>query len=228
MRKYLLASAVLACAVPAYAADVNAQAATPVKAAPVACSPTTPMSCSGFYLGGNIAGSGSNLDVLQEGIGNSLLSGGGAFGADAGYRFWNGTYYFGAEVFGDFSELSLGPGLGYKASYLFGEVAKFGMGFPGLFGQAGAGSTTPSQSPTPITVPAGLASALLSPYVQVGAVERPWGVGWAVGAGADFVLAARWNLDLSYLNVQYNNAAINPNVSQQSENIFKVSLNFHL
>jgi len=228
MRRLIFAAALLA--TPAYAADVNAQTApaTPTKAPYTAPAPCTVSSCSGFYIGGNIAGSGSSLDVLNEGIGNSLLSGGGAFGADVGYRFWNGTYYFGAEVFGDYSELSLGPGLGYQSSYLFGEVAKFGLAFPGLFGQSGAASTTGSQSPVPVTVPAGLASALIAPYLQVGGVERPWGVGWAVGAGAEFVLAAHWNLDLSYLNVQYNNATINPIVSEQSENIFKISLNYHL
>lgn len=224
IRKSIIAAiSLFFAATTAHAADVGVP--IPVKATAPAAPNCTVTGCSGWYIGGNIIGTGSNLDIIGSGINGSVFSGGGALGLDAGYQFWNGQFFFAGEVFGDYDVLSHGVGSGNQNSYLFGQVAKFGIGLSGLFGGAGGASTTPSQSPVPITVPAQLASSLISPYVQFGAVERPWGVGWATGAGADFVIAAGWNLDISYLYVQYNNASINPITTEQNENLIKLSLN---
>ncbi len=228
MRKLLLQAGVALAVANLIVASAPA-ADLPVKAFAFPTSQCTALACSGFYVGGTLIGAGSNMDVLGNGINGSVFAAGGAIGLDAGYQFWNGNYFFAFEVFGAYDVAKneqVAPGMGNQSRWIFGQVAKLGVGLQGLLGAptqvAGA---TPSQGVTPIGIPASLANSLLSPYVQVGAVERPWGTGWATGAGADFIIANGWNLDLSYLYVKYDNAQVNPIQSQQSENLLKLSLN---
>ena len=57
--------------------------------------------------------------------------------------------------------------------------------------------------------------------------DRPWGAGFASGAGVQALLAANWTLSADYIHVNYNNANINPNLSQQTEDMVKVSVDRH-
>ena len=50
---------------------------------------------------------------------------------------------------------------------------------------------------------------------------NPGANGWGGGAGADFVLAKSWNLDLSYLYVDYKNPVL------KNENLLTLGLNYH-
>src|SRR5262249_29833108 len=93
-RKHGIASlcvlmALLALADRALAADMPAKAAAAQPAQP-SC---TPQVCSGFYIGGNLIGVGSNIDVLGSGINNSVFAGGAMLGANLGYQFWNGRMF---------------------------------------------------------------------------------------------------------------------------------------
>src|SRR5207302_544739 len=98
----------------------------------------------------------------------------------------------------------------------------------GIPGQAGSG--TPSQGPL-----GGLAlipgTALLSPYVTVGGAWRSRGQGWVTGAGTEFILAKGWNLDVSYMHINYNTGPtdatlVSGAVVQQAgtENLVQVAL----
>ena len=223
MRVFLTALTLAFCLSSAQAADVGAPV-IPVKAKVVAPTPTY---WSGFYVGGNLIGLGASLTDISAGIPASAFSSGGGLGIDIGGQFWTQQFFLGAEAFCDVTALSLGTGNGFSNTYMCGQVAKAGMGLDGLLGGAGVGVTAPSQSPVPLTVPAGLSTSLMAPYMAAGIVERPWGVGWAAGAGINYVLSAHWNLDMMYLNVNYNNANINPNVSERAENLVKLSARYH-
>lgn len=209
---------------PARAADLPIKAPSWV---PVS-SGCTQLQCSGWYGGFNIMGVGSNMDILGSGINGSVFAGGGSIGLQGGYQFWNGDFFFAAEAFGDYT-VNGNPviaGTGSQPRYVFGQLAKFGGKLSALFGASTTpGTTTPTQGTTPIAIPSSLSAALISPYVQFGAVERPWGSGWATGAGAEFVIASGWNLDLSYLYVKYANPNLNLVQSEASENLIKLSLN---
>lgn len=181
---------------PLLAADVN-----PIKA------PIQPVvnSSSGWYVGGNVmatmgsSGSANDFSSLQTG---------GAVGGQIGYQYWLGSIFAAGEIFGDVDMLNRGPGLGYATTAKVGEIAKIGYGLGGLLGLAGKGVTAPSQSPVPVTAPAGLASSLSAPYAAFGAVESI-GVGhavagWAAGAGYESVLSQNWTLDVMGLYIDYN------------------------
>jgi opacity protein-like surface antigen len=218
-----------ALAMPVQAADMPT-VALPAKAAYRAPAPCTLTACSGFYVGGGLIGAGSNMDVLGSGIANSVFAGGGAIALDAGYQFWNGSYFFGLEGFGGYeiaNNSSLIPGAGNQNRYIFGELVKVGIGLNGLLGGVPTAPATPSQSPVPINIPDSIKNSLLSPYFTVGALERPWGTAWATGAGAEFVLAANWSLDLKYLHAVYgNNATVAPGQVQKTDNLLMLMAHY--
>ena len=212
MKRTLLTLAIALLATTAFAADLPAQTIPfPTKAPASGCTTTN---CSGWELGVTLMGVGENLNVLGNGLQGSLFAGGGGLGLNAGYQFWNGQYYFAFEGFGTYDPTNNAAG----GKYLFGTMLQVGMGLQGLLG-APAAPTTPSQSPVALTVPAQLASALASPFLEVGPRWRPWGTGWASGAGFDFVLASGWNAKIAYDYAQYKGAVV------PSENIVRIELN---
>jgi len=223
-RAFFAAAVLAASALSASAADIPVKAPSWVPSS----SGCTQLQCSGWYAGFNIMGVGSNMDILGSGINGSVFAGGGSIGVQGGYQFWNGDFFFAAEAFGDYT-VNGNPviaGGGSQPRYVFGQIAKFGGKLSALFGAPTTpGGTTPTQGTAPIAIPSTLSAALISPYVQFGAVERPWGSGWATGAGAEFVIASGWNLDLSYLYVKYANPNLSLVQSEASENLIKLSLN---
>lgn len=219
MRKLIYALGGLLCSIlTASAADL------PLKA-PVLIDNCTFTSCSGWYVGGSLIGSGTSQDITGAGINPSVFSAGGMIGLDAGYQLWNGNLFAAVEVAAYYDVTGgLAVSAPARQRYMGLQLFKVGYGMSGLFGSPG--QTTPSQAPTTLTIPSALAAALLSPYAQVGAVERPWGTGWAVGAGMDFIVARGWNLDVSYLRVNYGAGdAVNPLQVVKSEDFVKLSLN---
>lgn len=184
--------------------------------------PCTMLTCSGWYAGVSIIGVGSNVDILGSGIRNSVFADGAALGLVGGYQVWEGNYFFAAEIGGAYQAAG-NPVLAGRdrPRWITWQLVKFGGLLSGLFS---GDQTTPTQTPDPITIPQKLAASLLSPYVQLGFVERPWGAGWATGAGAEFIIAPGWNADLSYLYVEYDGAAVNPAQHFNNENLIKLSV----
>lgn len=186
--------------------------------------PCTLQACSGFYVGVNVIGAGANTDLtIAPGFSSSVFSAGGMIGMQAGYQFWNGKWFIAAEAGIDYdvtNNIQVTAVTNSKRYFAF-QVVKLGTALFDLGGQ-----TSPTQAPVPISIPSSLASMLISPYVQTGAVERPWGTGWAYGAGADFIVGSGWNLDLSYLRVTYGGSpSINPVTIEKSENLIKIGFN---
>lgn len=203
-----------------FGAPVYAQ--TAAKAAPAAPDPCTQSSCTTWYVGGNLVNTGGNFDVIGSGL-SGLASNGLMFGGDLGAQFWNGQWFAAIEADAEY-ELTLNApnntGLGTGNSYALAGQVKLGYSLAELFGASTAGATVP-------TLPSALQNALISPYIAVGVWDRPWGAGLATGAGVQGLIAQDWTIDAEYLHVNYANATINPNVSEQTENLFMVGLNRH-
>lgn len=202
----------------ARAADLTDANGNPVAPA-VAQAACLPTDCSGFYVGGNLMGVATNANIIGNGINGSVAAGGQSLGVQAGYQFANGTWFWSAEVMGDYTvnggPVAMGAGVN---RWFFAEGVKVGTSLATLMGIA---PTT-----NPVSIPAKLQAALISPYIWSGAVQRPWGTGWSTGAGAEFALAQNWFLDVRYMYVNYGNANVNASQTTNSENLGLVSINY--
>lgn len=218
MKRLLLATTLL-WPIGAGAADLKLPQ-FPIKApaATVQCTLTT---CTGFYLGADIIQDGQNFNVISTGL-QGLAQNDLGFGGHAGYELWNGKWFFAAEAGGDYSVSRAGalPGSGNRGLWDVYGLGKVGYSLSQVFGAAQSGQASP-------TLPASLASALMTPYVILGVWDRPWGAGFASGAGVQALLANNWTLSVDYIHVDYNNANVNPIVSEQTENILKASVDYH-
>ena len=214
MRRFLPFLALLAATGAASAADMA------VKAVPLAPVPyCTLNSCTGLYGGLTVAESGGSFNVISSGIGG-IASNNINLGGDFGYELWNGTYYIAAELDAVYGVVANGalPGGGNTNQWGIGGLLKVGYSLGALFGQ-GAG--------TPPSLPSSLTNAVISPYIILGIWDRPWGAGFASGAGVQALLAANWTLSADYVHVNYNNAAINPNLNQQTEDMVMAHIDRH-
>lgn len=202
----------------AYAADLM-----PTKAqAKYSAAPCTTLDCSGFMVGANLVGTGSNLDIIGSGINGSVFSGGGLIGLDAGGQLWNGQYFAGAMASLDL-DANVSSNV-HSGRYLAMGLFQLGVGLSGIFNPVSG-----NPGPGPITIPQQIAGALLSPYVEFGVAIRPRGTAWVSGAGAEFRLSDYYALRLDYLHLNYahDNVSTMPiGVVDQSnvENLVKATL----
>jgi opacity protein-like surface antigen len=215
MRKLLLGISLAALsAASASAADL------PVKAPPLTPVPyCTLQSCTGLYGGFTFAESGGSFDVISTGLGG-IAANNINLGGDIGYEFYNTTYFLAAEfdaVYGVVANGNL-PGGGNTNQWGFGALGKVGYNISSIF------APTPTNSPT---LPSPLLSAVVSPYVILGVWDRPWGAGFASGVGIQALLGPNWTTSIDYVHVNYNNAAINPNLNQQTEDMVMAHIDRH-
>jgi len=220
LKALLLAGAALLggiAAAAAQAAPTSAPAPVMVtKAPPAAAVPAcTLTNCSGFYGGGFLSESGG---AFSGGTGVNQFE----LGGNAGYQFWNGQWFLAAEfdaVYGITSKGTI-PGGGNSALWGVGGLAKIGYSLSSVFGAAANSSAQP-------VLPASLQNALIAPYVILGIWDRPWGAGFASGAGVEALLATNWTFHVDYIHVNYNNASVNSNVNQQSEDMVIGGIDYH-
>jgi outer membrane immunogenic protein len=226
MKRHLLAGmALLALAAPAYAADLP----PPILKAPVSSAlQCTVAACNGPFVGVTVIGTISNLDIIGQGVSGSFLAGGGDIGINAGWQWWNGSYFAAAEVVGAYAMANPNSPIGPGNSKRFegGALIELGGGLSAFFPTPGP-TPAPSQGPVSLgSFNAILAGHLASPYVALG----PWfsttgKEGAATGVGAKFVLAPGITADLKYLFIKYKSDQINPMTNQTSDNraLFSVS-----
>lgn len=202
-----------------YAADLMLTKA-PVHAAVSDC---TVKDCSGAFVGANVAGIGTSLDVLGSGLNQSVFGGGGMIGAQAEYQLWNGKYFAAAGAMGDFSVNTSGAPVSQN-KFLGLAYVKLGIGISGVLG-------APTGTGTVAGISADLQGAMISPYGIVGAV--PFGhQGWASGAGVAFALAPLWELSLDYIHISYKSGEIDNVVAaplaitaqSNSDNIVRIGI----
>lgn len=203
-----------------------ADAAKPVpKLALAAFTPCTPIACTGWYGGFNIAGISTNVNVLAGGINGSVAAGGQNIGIQGGYQFWNGTFFFGPEVAIDYTYGGTsGPVAGQSSPhYLAEEVIKLGTPFSTFFGSAPAPANTTGLSSI-------LTANTIAPYIFFGAAQSGWGTtGMVGGAGVTFAIDQQhWFVDARYENYQFPSGASNCATGQScpSINVVKVGLDY--
>ena len=190
-KRLLLASAAVLLSLPAFAADVAPAAKAPALA-PIAAAPCSMAGCSGFYLGAELSGSGSGVNVINLA---SLNSNGTYMGGTAGYQFFNGMYWLGAKAKFDYAVGQQNPNIGgltltSSNKFFAFEGVEFGGNLSALFGLA------------PINLPGPLANAV--PTVLIGACQNGKLQGYCAGAAAHFFIPnSRFTVDVDYLNAQY-------------------------
>jgi opacity protein-like surface antigen len=225
MRKFLLLTvALVALTAPVRAADLGTSPL--VKAKPSSCTLTN---CTGFYVGLNVQEQGGQFSLLSNGLGG-LAQNNFAMGIQGGVEIYNGQWRLGFEVGGDYGLSQVGtlPGGGNRKLWSASQLACVGYTLAPLFGGTATPAVDTAGTPvTPSAFPVALANALMSPCVLVGAWERPWGVGFAAGGRASALIAKGWTFDLDALHINYNNANVNPIVSQQTESIVRGGVNYH-
>lgn len=163
---------------------------------------TTPLSCSGFYVGGGLSGAGSNADIIGSGINGSVFAGGVTPTLDAGYQYVHGNWVFGAEFDIGYSvntnAVANGVGNSFNGFRLEQDF-KVGGNLAGMLGVQ-----------SPITIPASLANAVLAPYVHTGITEwqlpGSFAAGNISGAGVLFGIGPRLFGDLRYTYTNFNGA----------------------
>lgn len=163
---------------------------------------STPLSCSGLYVGAGLAGAGSNADIIGSGINGSVFAGGITPTLVTGYQYVQGNWIFAAEFDMGISvgtkAVVNGIGNGFNGMRLT-EDFKVGGNLAGLFG-----------TQTPLTIPASLANSVLGPYVHVGTAQWQfsgvWANGMVSGAGLLFDIGPHIFGDLRYTYTNFNGA----------------------
>lgn len=208
-----------------FAADLvmKAPAAFTVSNPCTVATASTPLSCSGFYVGAGLAGQGSNADIVGSGVNGSVFAGGMVPSIDAGYQYMQGNWIFGAEVDMGYALGSAVTvnGAGNNMNGLrFTEFFKVGGNLSGLLG-----------TQAPITIPPALVNAVLGPYVGVGSTQwqlaGAWASGTISGAGVLFDISPKWFGDLRYTYTNFNGAKAG-GLTVQNDQALRVSVNYKL
>lgn len=227
MKKLLIIALVLLPSI-AFAGDISGPAAiTKAIAAPAnpctVATATTPLSCSGLYVGGGLAGAGGNADIVGNGINGSVFAGGIAPTLDFGYQYAKGNWFFAAEFDAQYeigSNATLNGINSNSNGFRATEFFKVGGNLSGLLG-----------TQTPITIPPALAAAVIAPYVGVGPsqwfIGSQYVSGVTSGAGVVFDIGPQWFGDLRYTYTNFNGAAAN-GVALQNDQSLMVTFNYKL
>lgn len=223
MWKLLLAGTALL----ALGVSVQAQTVPLPAKAPIAGTTTTTSVCSFTagcnlpYIGGGLSESGGSFDVISTGLSGLAENNLNLFG-EAGWDYWNPTtnIYVGGEAMFEYGIEANGtlPGGGTSELWGTGVWGRLGYGIAQAYGIAAPTSGTPSLS--------GIVASTV-PYVDLGYFARPWGGGFLTGAGVMGWIAPNVSVHIDYLYVDYNNASINPNVSEQSEQMVLGGFDYH-
>jgi hypothetical protein len=157
------AAALSVIAIPAMAADLSVAPLfkAPPKPAPVVCSLTQ---CNVWFVGAGIFGAGSNIDIIGQGISNSVFANGGMVLADVGGQVWYNGIFLGAENMG-------GWAFGSPAS-VNGVGTTMQGGVDVLWMEAGGSvGALFGSGAQPVQINNALASDLLSLYVGTGPAQ---------------------------------------------------------
>lgn len=213
-------------ATPAYAADVAPVAAInkALGVAPCAlATATTPLSCSGAYVGVGISGQGSNADIIGSGINGSVFAGGVVPSVDVGYQYVQGNWVFAAELDVGYSinnNVQINTiNNGFNGARI-AEVFKIGGNASALFGNQ-----------APITVPPSLANAVIAPYAFVAPTQwqlvGAWANGTGSGVGVLFDFGPRIMGDLRYTYTNFDSARAG-GLSIQNDQSLRFAINYKL
>jgi hypothetical protein len=199
----------------AEAGDIASPAVVlPVKApavVPAGCSAT---GCTGAFLGAEFSGSGTGINVLNLG---SLSANGNYMGVDAGYQFFNGTYWLSAEAEATYD---VAPPAGIGSAGFSNKL----FAFEGV--EVGGYLSSLFNIPA-INLPGPLAGAV--PTIKIGACQNGSHLsGYCAGAAAHFFIPnSRFTVDVSYLNAQYGTSTIATGTTANVENRGTFGFSYH-
>lgn len=222
-RPFFVLAAAVATLSQAFAADVL-PAVVKAKAVSFVGNPCTPVTCTGFYVGGGLGGVGTNIDVIGNGLNGSVGAGGMLPTLKFGYLYAQNNWLFGIEAafaYQTNSKVTVGDASGSQAGMLMTQGVKFGGNIATLLGTTAI---------APITIPPSLAAAVINPYLQAGAAEHQVvGGGLASGAysgaGVLFETGAHSFVDIDYKNIQYG-ATKSGLAAFNQENVITASWNY--
>lgn len=213
-RSVLIAAAIVtAFSMPVRAADVLPVKAPAIAAIPNPCSQN---GCSGFFVGAEVSGSGSGVNVLNLG---ELSAGGTYMGMNAGYQMYNGTYWLGAKAKIEYAVAQPSNGIvdqSFNNKFFAFEGAEIGAALGQFFGGV-----------APISFGGLLSNAV--PTFLVGACQNGSKLqGYCTGAAIHyFVPNTRWTVDADYLNAQYGQTTTAPGQTVTTENRGSLGFSYH-
>lgn len=222
MKRTLILAAALACVGSlSFAADLPVKSPVVVNNPCTPASASTPLSCSGWYVGAALAGSGSNADIIGSGINGSVFAGGMVPSIAGGYQYVKGDWLFGAELdlgYAVNSNVPVGNFNGFRATQFF----KAGGNLAGLFG-----------GQSPVTIPASLANSVLGAYIGVGVTEwhlpnSTWATGQVSGAGFLFDISPKLFGDVRYTYTNFDNARASGLVTLKNDQSVRVGINYKI
>lgn len=179
-----------------------------------------PFSCTNgcAYVGAGIGESGGSFNIVSTGVQGLTDNNLNIFG-EAGYDWFSGNIYLGANVMAEYGVVQNGiiPGGGNSSLWGAGAWAKIGYNVASVLGLTPPTATNPLSS----------LLATTTPYIDLGIWDRPWGSGFLSGAGAMGWISSTTSLHVDYLHVNFNNAAVNSNVNQQTEDMVIGGVDYH-
>ena len=174
-------------AVPVFAADlsVKAPAVLPTITLPIC----TTNQCTVWYAGVSLYGAASNVDIIGQGLDNSVFANGGAAGATFGAQYWMNGIFLGVEDF-------LGYSFGGSSTVGTGSVQVGGSGLNAFWFEAGGSlGDLFGSGAAPVAINSALISDLISPYFLTGPATAFGGGStlgaqtfWTSGAGVRYLL----------------------------------------
>lgn len=211
----------------AHAADMTpAYKARALAPAPVTC---TVVSCTGWFVGGNLANTGTSLDVIGTGL-SGIAQNGLGMGGQAGYEFFSNNIYAAAYVVGDY-DVSIQTPAAVTDRFTYGAGVRLGYSLASAFG---SGVTSGAS----LTLPQQFLQSLMTPYIGVEEVKRHNQPAFVTGLGVEALVAAdptghsSWTLNADLLHYSYNQGGASGTlgalpVSQNGETVVRVALNKH-
>lgn len=208
MKKVLLA--LLLSAAPAWAADMSAK---PVPFAALARATCTVQRCIGWHAGFDVMNSGTGVNILNLG---TLNANGTLLGLEAGYQYYDGTYWLGARAMGLYNVAGAGN-VGTLNNFFAFEGVELGGNLFAQFGLA----------PPQVT---GFLATLTTavPTAQIGACQHGKATGYCAGAAVHYFLPnTPIELKMEYINAQYGTTTVLPGQTISSENLVLFGANYH-
>ena len=184
MRRLLPFLALVALTGAAIAADLPiVTKAPPLAPQPILC---TTNQCSVLFGGVTLLGQGSNIDIIGQGISNSVFADGGMVAGTVGGQYWNNGIFLGVENMAGWS-------FGSPAS-VNGTGVTIQGGLDIMWFEAGGSLSLFNSGGTPVAINSALASDLISLYCGTGPAQ-PFGNSslgtksfWTSGCGARYLL----------------------------------------
>lgn len=201
MKKVLLA--LLASTTLAHAADLPKKAPVLLPALPTPiCSVA---GCTGWHAGFDVVNSGTGINILNLG---SINANGTFLGLDAGWQYYDGKYWLGADVLVSYDLASQGNVGGLNNFFAFEKVELGGD----LFGALGLAPPQANGFLSTIT------QAI--PTADIGTCQHGKASGYCAGATLHYLLPnTPIELKLSYINAQYGTTSISSIATINNENM---------